>query len=733
MTNPLDNFFSRDSSLINHLCYTHMESKLGGVLARAEMSKVAGVEWVKGHFREGKFVSSYRRQSENKSKEFAPGLPVKGNITSLPKIEEGSGRIWELAVQDHTAVKAGRHLDLRLGDPRTGVAHSWAIPKAILPAPGEHLLAIRQGDHTIPYMDYKGVLAEGYGKGTVKLQERGRTEITYSDPDLIKFNIYRGKDSSEYILRRTGGPTKWLLQNVTATRERRPDLPSSKPPYKEMKPEKVDFNRDNEIVQAKVDGAHVLLSLKPGKQTRIFSYRPTERDTGIIEYTHKVPGIIGHRASKETGDTILRGEVYAVDRKGQAIPAQDIGGMLNAGVWKSRELQEEKGHLTTALFDVVKHKGKPAEQLGYTEKLRILREIAGREKVFHLPDTAENPIEKRKLFDAIKEGRNPQTKEGVIVWDKDKPFPTKAKHRPDFDVYVQDVFPAYGKDGKELDRAGGFTYSWHPDSPAIGRVGTGFSHELLRDMKAYPDRYKGRVAKVLSLEKMRGKGALRAPSFSDWHLEKGKQAGIGMAILNILLKRKNTDKRKRANVEAKEFGLNEKDYQEALGDQLPTNKSSKKRRKKIERMALLYKARADIPETQPNLEPHTAQRSYDSTSTEHGMVVEKGAAAANNKKVFKLDAGQRKTLADKIGKSFLEAGKLEDTSDKEKTSGLTKKTDKFSPQVKQLAVTDIGGLKQKIIGKLHRDQGVGKFQGMFNPEKVPKPVDFSKLAPVGHE
>ena len=501
---------------------------MGGVLARASMSKMAGVEWVKGHFREGKYVPGYRREEAERKpkKEFAPGLPDKKRITPFPQVSENQSQIWEFGVHDHHAVRAGRHFDLRLGDPSTHIAHSWAIPKSKLPEPGEKLLAVRQPDHTVAYMDFKGMLPEGYGYGKVGLHKRGKTEITFSDERMVKFNLYEGREISEYVLVRTGGPTKWLLQNVTPTRQARPDLPSSKPKYRETKPEKIDLGRESEILQAKVDGAHVLVDMKPGKQTRVFSYRPTERKTGVIDHTQRIPGVLGHRADKETGNTILRGEVYATDKDGKAIPAQDVGGMLNANVWKSRLLQEEKGPLTTAIFDVVKHKGKPAEDLPYSEKLRILKEISEREgDLFHLPDTAETKEDKEKLYKDIQEKKHKQTSEGVIVWKKDESFPpTKVKHRPDFDVYVRKIFPAYGKDGKELDRAGGFAYSWEPDGEIVGRVGTGFDHKMLKDMKSDPGKYVGRVAKVLSMEKMRGRGALRAPSFSEWHTDKGKEA-----------------------------------------------------------------------------------------------------------------------------------------------------------------------------------------------------------------
>jgi GNAT superfamily N-acetyltransferase len=466
--------------------------------------------------RDGTRVRGYTRTEESEG-EYAPGLPEKGRMREIPSLTEGSGKIWEYGVQYHRATT--NHYDLRLGDRDDGVAFSWALPRANMPKPGEMLLAVRQSDHTVDYMDFKGRISEGYGKGTVAPIDRGRTEIVSASPTVLKFNVYGGRENNEYILRHWRG-NNWLLQNVTPRREKRTELPSSKPRYKDQPIEKVDVTAKDEVVQAKIDGSHVTVSFTPGKQTRVFSHRPTQRETGVIDHTQRVPGVLGHRGSKETGKTVIRAEVYAVDSKGQPLPASRIGGLLNAGVWKSREKQQAEGHLRMAGFDVVTHRGKNVENSPYNEKLEILRTLADREEIFHLPDTATTPAQKRKLLADIKSGKHPQTREGVVVWKADVGArPIKAKLKDDHDIYVREIFPAHSKSGKKLDRAGGFSFSWTPDGPIVGRVGTGFNHAMLRDMSANPDKYIGRVATVSSMERLPS-GALRHPSFDMWHLDK---------------------------------------------------------------------------------------------------------------------------------------------------------------------------------------------------------------------
>lgn len=73
----------------------------------------------------------------------------------------------KIVIQEHNAVKAGLHWDLRFE--HKGVLKSWAIPKARLPKAKEQLLAMQVTDHPLSWGSFDGIIKEGYGKGTVKL------------------------------------------------------------------------------------------------------------------------------------------------------------------------------------------------------------------------------------------------------------------------------------------------------------------------------------------------------------------------------------------------------------------------------------------------------------------------------------------------------------------------------------------------------------------------------------
>lgn len=447
-------------------------------------------------------------EQHSKQAEYAPGIPSKSSVHPLPKI--GKPRVLEFGIHEHLAEKAGPHFDLRIGDPDTGHAHSWALRH--LPRPGETRLAVQQPTHTVGYMDFRGRIAEGYGAGQVNLARRDKTEVLSSSADHVRFNLYGGKSAEEYLLRRTSG-SNWLLHNVTTTREGKgADLPNSKPSYKTKEPAQLDPAQPGTVMQAKIDGAHVLFKFdKPHSQARVFSYRPTERETGVIEHTHRLPDYSNLRVPGPLRDSILRGELYATSGDGKALPPQRVGGILNAGVWKSRQKQEEEGHLRPVVFDVVKWRGRDVSREPYEEKLKLLRQAVEHAPWLQLPRMASTPSEKQKLIEDIRSGKEPSTIEGVVEWHLDKPVPVKSKFRPEKDVFVRRVFPEKGARGL----AGGFEYSTTKEGPIVGRVGTGFSHGLKRDMLESPSKYEGLQARIKVIPGHEG----RAPAFISWHLD----------------------------------------------------------------------------------------------------------------------------------------------------------------------------------------------------------------------
>lgn len=143
--------------------------------------------------------------------EFAPGIPAAKKIHPLPTIKKPQTE-WILAIQEHKAKRAGKHYDLRLVQPLTDRAHSWALPKARLPKRGDKmLLAVQQPTHKRDYaLHFTGTLPAGYGAGTVTMPIKERVRVLKMTPDRVKFERPNGEVFNMF---RTRGD-KWGIKRA---------------------------------------------------------------------------------------------------------------------------------------------------------------------------------------------------------------------------------------------------------------------------------------------------------------------------------------------------------------------------------------------------------------------------------------------------------------------------------------------------------------------------------------
>ena len=438
--------------------------------------------------------------------------PSSREIKAIPEVK---GEVWLFGLQEHHAKKSGKHFDLRLGDP-TGKAHSWYSTKGgpTLPNPGESKIVRQTFTHKNDYMPFQGKLESGHGQGNVFLKQYAYALIHSASPKKIVFSVTKGKSTEDYGLVHLGGVT-WLLVNMTAPKEQQP---KGRDRYREIgwKDSERDklIAEDDVVVGAKLDGAHSLVLLRPGKRARAFSYR--EGKTGdLLEYTHKVADLYNTKY-KGSGDTILRGEVMALKKDGSPLAAEKVGGLLNSTVLNSLgEQVASKLRTKIFLFDAVKVNGKDMSGLPYQDRVKVLRDISAKYPVFGVVPTAVTKEEKVALMKAIETEAHPLTREGVVIWTKKGPV--KSKIRKDWDVYVRDIFEGEGKyKGKA---AGGFSYSFSRKGPIAGKVGTGFTDDFRKDLWENRKKYKGLVAR-LTAERQHESGALAKPSFDGWHVEK---------------------------------------------------------------------------------------------------------------------------------------------------------------------------------------------------------------------
>lgn len=456
----------------------------------------------------------FHRKTATAAQDFAPGLPRKDRLGDLEKLPRDKALTYVL--QRHLAHRAGPHLDLRFGSPELGL-YSWAIPAAKMPKPGEKRLAVQQPVHKHKYRKFTGTIPRGvYGAGEVSREDEGEVRITKVEPAKINFVITHKKHPEMFSLVKVRNKNDWLLVNTTpqsseALQENR------KVHYTKVDPEKVeDFLNGDYAVSAKIDGAAALFQLFRDRIEAV-SYRAQKGTDKPIVHTYRIPGSTGVDIPEGLEGTILRGEIYG-ERGGKAIPPQELGGLLNMATAKSRKAQEERDvRLKAALFNIYRlgHKGAPPED--YAERMELLQKIVKQmpKQTFTVPPTETDPEKARALYESIKTGAHPLTEEGIVATPlRGGGKPAKVKFREDADVFIRDVVPAETKTGKP--RAGAVKYSLSPSGPVVGEVGTGFSHELARELLRNKQDYIGRRARIAAQGQFPG-GAYRAPSFTALH------------------------------------------------------------------------------------------------------------------------------------------------------------------------------------------------------------------------
>jgi len=479
-----------------------------------------------------------------------PGIPNIRDVGDLSKIQ--AGQLLDFVIQRHAARRAGEHYDVRFGDPTMG-AFSWATRKE-LPSAGKRIALFRQPLHHHGYMPFQGTLRGGYGAGTVRTHQKGKILVTRVSPNRISFTLagQRYPERFALIRPRSFADKAWLLVNTTPVEA----TPYNKVHYNRIPQEQVanvlKGLAPGTSVQAKIDGAAALVKLLENG-VEVMSYRVAKETGRPLIHTERVFG--GRptiKIPKELVGTVLKGELYgsrtkdesgraapttappgsqagaagddgralegheAKDTETRTIPPQELGGILNSTIANALRAQKEKRiKLKTMLYDIQQLGQKAvAAETPYAERLAMLRKVLAHlpADVFHLPDAA-GPEDAQALWEQITRGEHPLTEEGIVIHPPTG-TPSKAKLLEEHDVHIRDIFPGEGK--YEGAGAGGFTYSMEPGGPILGRVGTGLSDELRREMLEEPEAFIGRVAKVRSQGPFPS-GALRAPALYALH------------------------------------------------------------------------------------------------------------------------------------------------------------------------------------------------------------------------
>lgn len=117
-------------------------------------------------------------------------------------------------IQEHHARQL--HWDFRLE--LSGVLKSWAIPKIPPTRKGVKRLAIKVADHPKSYGNFEGEITEGYGKGKVRIWDKGNFSLKERTPQKIVFTLQGKILKGNYALIKTnyeGKDDTWLLMKIS--------------------------------------------------------------------------------------------------------------------------------------------------------------------------------------------------------------------------------------------------------------------------------------------------------------------------------------------------------------------------------------------------------------------------------------------------------------------------------------------------------------------------------------
>jgi len=389
-------------------------------------------------------------------------------------------------IQEHHA--RALHWDFRLE--RDGVLVSWAVPKGLPLDPGQNHLAVHTEDHPIEYSDFEGEIPAGeYGGGTVVLWDRGRYECEkWSDREVMVV-LHGDRVQGRYVLfstaarsvgrpagtgRGRGGKDNWMVHRMDpapASWERLPEL--VRPMLCRTGPLPADDG--DWAYEFKWDGVRAVLYVEGGR-VRIVSRN--DRDVSVAYPEVRALGeALGSRQA------VLDGEIVALDEQGRpsfGVLQQRIH--INEAA-RARRLAEQVP-ATFMAFDVLHLDGRPTVGLPYDERRELLASLALDGPHWNTPPAFTGVAGSDVMAAAVERGL-----EGVVAKRRSSNYVPgrrtgawiKVKHFLTQEVVVGGWTPGQGR------RAGGLgaLLLGLPGDDGlgyVGKVGTGFSDEVLDDL-----------------------------------------------------------------------------------------------------------------------------------------------------------------------------------------------------------------------------------------------------------
>ncbi len=435
----------------------------------------------------------------------ADSLKKYQGMRDFSKTKEPKGKVQKkktsrlkFVVQEHHA--SHLHYDFRLE--LDGVLKSWAVPKGPSLDPSVKRLAMQTEDHPLGYEKFEGEIPEGeYGAGEVFLYDQGTWKSEVDDPlkalekGELKFTLKGKKLNGSFVLVKVkyrGAKNSWLLikhkdefavsgkkaevdpiADYGSRKERHKKkahkmgsdpwpgfIPPELPLLVDEAPEGEDW-----VHEMKFDGYRLQVHIRK-KNLQLFTRNGHD-------WKKKFPTIAEEFHSLEVTDAIVDGELVSLDEKGRT-NFQDLQNSLKGG---------DDHNLIFYGFDLLYLNGKDLRAEPLVERKALLRTILrGKEPLIRYSQDIESSG--KKFFQVSCE----HELEGIVSKDLRSTYHSgrgsswvkvKCQNRQEF-VIGGWTEPKGGRSSLGALLVG---YWEGNEFKYAGKVGTGFSQKLLRELK----------------------------------------------------------------------------------------------------------------------------------------------------------------------------------------------------------------------------------------------------------
>ena len=366
------------------------------------------------------------------------------------------------------------HWDVRLE--MRGILASWAVPQGPPLEGGKRRLAVHTEDHPIEYLDFHGVIPDGYGAGSMTIWDTGTYDLLKDSENEYKVAFHGRRLEGEWVLVKTkqNEGRDWLMIKHGPVVKDHP-LDAKIEPMLAITAED-PFDSPDFAFEAKWDGVRTLAFVDGGVvrlQTR-----------NLLDCTAQYPE--AHQiAEANTGgyQAIFDGEVVALDERG-APSFQRLQPRMHVRDESAVRKLRRTTPVIYEVFDLLWLDGEDLGKKPLRERQRLLDEVLTPMGAIRRSEQFIGTGE--ALFAAAKE----QGIEGIVAKRLDAPYVrgrsaawVKIKAFRTMDCVIGGWTEGEGGRSKAL---GALLLGIYRDGKLIpvGHVGTGFDERTLKELLA---------------------------------------------------------------------------------------------------------------------------------------------------------------------------------------------------------------------------------------------------------